>query len=257
MASGLGDEIRKRIRAPKLMAGVDDPNGRTGTPSGPPFPVVATPRTGYSESDRQDMPFIYGPEGAKVFDLTNDLDVPGVTGHIQSIVSELERRLPRAADGHLGHRRPVRPGPPRCAAADRDQGPGAAGRVRHGPRPGPAVPLAIGAVRGYPGYEGLGAEPDDGGPLDHEVAHRPVFQPDPLDDIEEGTAFWAMVGAAVTAGMPLELVLEREGWDPADVNKVVKAKEEAAAKAAELQQRNTTTAVMPGKAPAGEPTNLE
>jgi hypothetical protein len=111
--------------------------------------------------------------------------------------------------------------------------------------------VAIGATRGYPGYEGLDADPREDGPLDHEVAHRPVFQPDPLDDIEEGTAFWGMVGAAVTAGMPLELVLEREGWDPGDIAKVVKAKEDAAAKAAELQASTKTTAVMPSPAKAG------
>lgn len=85
--------------------------------------------------------------------------------------------------------------------------------------------LAIGGIRGYQGYRGLGSEDPLNDPrLEHAIGHRPVFRPDPLDDVEEGTAFWQMVNAAVLAGMPLEVVLEREGWPAADIKRVTDAK---------------------------------
>ena len=80
--------------------------------------------------------------------------------------------------------------------------------------------LAIGSMPGYPGYQGLPTDPDDPG-LEHHIGQRPVFAPDPLDDIEEGTAFWTLVKAAVDAGCPLEVVLRREGWSEKDLKAIV------------------------------------
>jgi hypothetical protein len=99
------------------------------------------------------------------------------------------------------------------------------------------IALTIGSIRGYDGYAGLGAETPDDKSVDHSIGHRPVFSPDPLDDIEEGTAFWQMAGAAVAAGMPLEVFLEREGWPTADIAKMTAGK--AAADGAALASIQT------------------
>jgi hypothetical protein len=86
--------------------------------------------------------------------------------------------------------------------------------------------LAIGGLRGYEGYEGLGTEePWDDKVVAHSIAHRPVFAPDPIDDITEGDAFWTMVGKATATGVPLEVVLRREGWSEEDIQEIVDAKD--------------------------------
>lgn len=242
MASGLGDQIRKRIRAPKLLAGMS-------VPKGPPFPAPTDPTINAlgSEKGREQLPFLFGPENAKVYDLTNDLDVPGVSTHIQSIISEIERDYPElqmdiwATGDPSGRALRVARQRTENKIQERRVGYDAAEVMSN------KFALAIGGLRGYPGYEGFAnADPFEAGPLDHEIAHRAVFSPDPLDDIEEGQAFWTMVGSAVTAGMPLELILEREGWEAADIDKIVKAKDEAAAKAQDQALQLKTTAVMPG-----------
>jgi hypothetical protein len=237
-ASGLGDQIRKRIRAPKLLSGMR-------APTGPPFDTRENCKPTWSETDRQETPFLYGPEGTQVHDLTNDLDVPGVSSHIKSIVEELERDYPELQMDIWATGDPS--GRALRVARQRTEHKIQERRVGYdsGLVQAQKYALAIGSLRGYPGYEGFTGDPREDGDLDHDIAHRPVFAPDPLDDTEEASAFWLMVGNAVKAGMPLEIVLEREGWDMEDIQKVVQVKEAKAAKATATQRTNTTTAEMP------------
>jgi hypothetical protein len=245
MASGLGDQIRKRIRAPKLLAGMIGPGmgaaaaaAPTGAGGGPPFGrapqgpgssgsgtfggVAGEPL--WSQRGREEMPFLYGPADAKVFDLTNDLDVPGVTGLIQAIVEEIERDFPELqmdvwASGDVSGRA-LRVARQRTEVKVQERRSGYDAALVMAQK----MAMAIGGMRGCPGYEGLDFDPREPGPLDHAIGHRPVFSPDPMDDVEEGQAFWTMVGAAVSAGMPLELVLKREGWGAVDVAELVDAR---------------------------------
>jgi hypothetical protein len=50
--------------------------------------------------------------------------------------------------------------------------------------------VAIGGMRGYVGYQGFSLDSYRAGALEHSIGDRPVFAIDPLDRIEEDTAFW-------------------------------------------------------------------
>lgn len=225
VASGLGDQIRKRIRAPKLLSGMTAPRKTKEAAADPRMLQVGD---GYgNQADRSQQPFIFGPADARVHDMTNDLDVPGVTTHYQNIISEMERDYPElqmdlwATGDPSGRALRVARQRTENKIQERRTGYDAALVLAH------KMALTIGAIRDYPGYLGLdvGPDPYDEGPLDHEIGHRPVFAPDPLDDIEEGSAFWDMAGKAVNAGMPLEVFLEREGWPQEDIDAVTAGRE--------------------------------
>ena len=250
-ASGHHDGIRKRIRAPKLLAGV-------APPKGPPFDTRDGRQHGdgsvsqgqdWDSEERQQLPFLYGPKATGVYDLTNNLDTPGINATIAAIMAEIERDCPElqmdvfATGDPSGRALRVARQRTENKIQERRSNYDAALVMAH------KFALAIGSTQGYPGYEGLPTDPFEDGLLDHEIGHRPVFSPDPLDDIEEGNAFWMMAGAAVSAGMPLEVFLEREGWGDDEIQAIVDSKAKAAAEALKAMQATaaTTTVQIPGQ----------
>jgi hypothetical protein len=252
-ASGHHDGIRKRIRAPKLLAGIK-------APGGPPFDTrggrdageggVGPDRQDWDAEERQQIPFLYGPKECGVHDLSNDLDTPGINATIAALMAEIERDCPElqmdvfATGDPSGRALRVARQRTENKIQERRSNYDAALVMSH------KFAMAIGSIQGYPGYEGLPTDPFEDGVLDHEIGHRPVFSPDPLDDIEEGSAFWAMAGAAVKAGMPLEVFLEREGWSDDEIQAVADSKAATAAEALERAKATAATTVqMPGQPP--------
>jgi hypothetical protein len=256
MASGLGDQIRKCIRAPKLIAGVmaSAPVG-PGVAGQPSIPGT-TATLGRPDPSRQEQGFLTASLGTTVHDMAFPLDIDGVSAHIAAINAEIEKDFPELQMDIWAVNTDVS-GRALRVARQRTEVKVQERRVAYDALEVKSnkLALAIGGARGYPGYQGFGHDPREEGPLDHEVGHRAVFSPDPLDDTEEAQAFWTMATAAVTAGMPLEVLLEREGWDPGDVAKVAKAKAEAMQQQTELLNRaRTTSAVIGEKAqPGGVP----
>ncbi|KPK89992.1 MAG: hypothetical protein AMJ88_16785 [Anaerolineae bacterium SM23_ 63] len=86
--------------------------------------------------------------------------------------------------------------------------------------------IAIGGFRGYEGYEGFNLESYDKGDLEHNVADRPVFEEDALDQIEIDTAFWKAAEQAGKAGVPLEAYLREAGWDAERIQMLIKTEGE-------------------------------
>jgi hypothetical protein len=85
--------------------------------------------------------------------------------------------------------------------------------------------LAVGGEYGYPGYEGFNFGSLDDPNFEFRIGNRTVFEVDALDKIEEEQAFWTAAGAAVTAGCPLDVYLERAGWSPEQVSKYTSARD--------------------------------
>lgn len=73
--------------------------------------------------------------------------------------------------------------------------------------------IAIGGWRGYEGYKGFNLESYAKGDLEHNIADRPVFEEDPLDQIEISNEFWLAATQARKAGVSLEAYLQEAGWD--------------------------------------------
>ena len=218
VASNTGDYIQKALNAPWLYTGVRPPDDKRRKGKGDSEGMGDDPNAGASRRDR--VQSLYAQQGATATPLVYPLQIQAVNDHRAALVEEIERDYPElqmdiwASTDTSGRalrearRRVTNKVHQRRTAYD-------AGLVQ-----AQKYALAIGSLRGYPGYQGLPTDPDDPG-LEHHIGQRPVFAPDPLDDIEEGTAFWTLVKAAVDAGCPLEVVLRREGWSEKDLKAIV------------------------------------
>jgi hypothetical protein len=199
---------------------------------------ITPPRADDGDGDRQRIPLFTTPAtDVKVHDLTHPLDIVGVGAHVDRITGEFEKDLPelrfylmtengdrsgkalkvarQATEVKVQERRTVY-----------DEGLVAAQRIA----------LAIGGLRGYPGYDGCAAaDPWDAPNIEHAIAHRAVFAPDPIDDLEESTAFWNCAHLAVTSGMPLSQFLRDQGWEDWRIDQV---------KAAQADQASQDIAVI-------------
>ncbi len=220
LASKLHDQIRKAVETPWLIAGFPAP--------------AATPTVGQTaasstrpEPGREEVPILYGPTGATATPLVAPLDIAATSAEIKEGLNELERDYPELSLLI------------KTASGDAS---GRALRVARQPvetkvqrrRPNYDNPLvrahqmavAIGGHRGYEGFRGFSLDSYAAGKLDHHIGKRPVFAVDPLDDLEEQSAFWTVASLADKSGYPIELYLQDAGWDQERIDRVVKRKAE-------------------------------
>lgn len=233
VASNNDDQIRKILNAPWAILGCAPPTGPTpGVPGVPNAqgnnPTVGNPEPGRTESSW----FYFTKEGADVKPMVAPMPLEEVGKQIDRINAEIEKEYPELRYYLMNE---VGDTSGRALRVARQATETKVQERRTGYDEGlvlaQKMALAIGSIRGYEGYQGLDADDPDSPSIDHAIAHRPVFAPDPLDDTEDGKAFWEMVGTAVQAGAPLEVILEREGWPAADIKRMTdqKATNEAAA----------------------------
>jgi hypothetical protein len=88
-------------------------------------------------------------------------------------------------------------------------------------------------------FEAFNLDSYERGNLEIAIMPRPLLTPTKQERAIESLALWQGVQAAVTAGVPLEIVLEDEGWTPEKLAKLatIKQAEEAAAQAQFEQQQ--------------------
>lgn len=213
IASKISDQIRKNVDAPLLLKGVDDPRKTLR-------PQNSQPQVSALEQGRQEIPTLYGPPTAGVEFLVAPMDVAAALQHIQGMLQEMERDYPELhmdiwnASGdksgralRLARQRVEIKVQERRASYD-------AGLVR-----AQQMAVAMGGMRGYPGFEGFNLDSYQTGALDHSIGARPVFASDPMDELEEEQAFWTAAKAAKdTGGMPaLVKFLRDHGWSEEDI----------------------------------------
>ncbi len=212
-ASKLNDYVRKKVDAPMLFSGVDKPKATTRT-------AHSAQTDDRPEPGREEVPTLYGPLGATVTPIVADLNIADVGTNIDRLLAEIERDLPELRVDELGE--DVSGRARREARRDKE----AKVRMRRpayddGMRRALQMALSIGGLRGYEGFAGIGIDSFKAGDLDFVIGDRPVFQPDPVDESEIDTAFWTAVKTAEDAGMPLDLYLERKGWDAQSVTRII------------------------------------
>lgn len=253
VASKFDDQIRKIVDAPWLFAGVKNPNdtptpARTGT-SGQPTPPMTN-----REAGRQELPALYATDpNAKPHPLVAPLDLPGVMGQIEGLIKELERDYPelaldviaRNASDASGRALRVAREPVETKVVER-RSTYDADIVR-----AQQMGVAIGGFRGYEGYQGFGLDSYTAGTLDHQVAPRPVFAIDPIDELGQQQQFWIVAGLAEKEGMPIDMYLADAGWDQQRIDRVLAEKARRQAEALTLAQAAAQPA--PG-ATGGRPT---
>lgn len=216
-ASKLHDQIRKVISGGWLMAGMNEP------------------KNDGEKEDRQSENMIWtNNENAHADSLVNNVDIAAVSANIKQLLEEIERDYPELS--------------PSLHNVSGDVS-GRALRINRAPveakvqqrRPNydnalvraQQMAVAIGGMRKYKDFESFGLDSYQKGALDHIIGERPVFAKDPLDDTEYQSAFWTAAGQAKSAGLPLEIFLEENGWSPERIAKVMQTADANRAKIAE------------------------
>lgn len=206
LASMISDQARKAVSPVWLMTGM---KSSTITLTG------ATADSDTPAPGREEIKAIWGaPSDAKAVPMVANMQFAGLLEHLKSVLKELERDVLElspdihTASGDASGRalRTARQPVAAKAAQRRAAYDGAMVAAQQ-------MAIAIGGWRGYAGYEGFGLDSYAKGDLEHNIAERPVFPEDPLDDIEINTAFWEAAKRAVEAGVTLEAYLRDVGWD--------------------------------------------
>jgi hypothetical protein len=228
IASALDDQIRKAVNAPWLF---NFPKSITATAIARTQPTLTN-----REPGRAEIPSLYvDRESAKGQALIADLDIAAVSARITELQTELTRDYPEldlerhTASGDASGRALRYAQQPVAAKVQMRRAGYDSALVR-----AQQMAIAIGGMRGYPGYETFGLESYAAGALEHSIGDRPVFAVDPLDKIEESTALWTLIKAQVDTGYPLELAMRDQGFDE---QKIAAAVQMQAEKQAQDQAR--------------------
>jgi hypothetical protein len=214
MGSGLGDQIRKAIRAPHAITGMAKPKSDAGVTT---IDGLA-PTQGNPEADRQEMPILWLPNAdARVHQLTFDLHVGDVGAHIDRLREVIEEDYPELQDDIWS----IKATSGRALKIARERVEAKVHRRRPSYDAALAqiqkMALAMGGMQGYDGYEGYGLDAYESGALDHEIGHRPVFGVDPIDDIEEEQARSQALATSTKAGIPLVIAMKRLGYTEEEI----------------------------------------
>lgn len=229
MASKLSDQVRKMVDSPWYLAGVDKPSDTPRATSRDSETYRGTSAAGgRPEPGREEMPFLYGPEGSTATPLVTPLDIGATAGYIDALLHELERDYPELqmdiwTAGGDASGRALRVARQRAESKVRQRRTSYDDALVRAQQ----MAVAIGGFRKIEGFSGFGLESYSRGELEHNIAKRPVFAQDPLDDIEVDAAFWSAANEAVKAGVPLVIYLRRQGWDEKEIAEIEKELESA------------------------------
>jgi len=221
LASNLSDQIRKTVNPVWLFSGLNKP-------SSAPDVTGADSSTSRPQPGREEMNALYttNPD-AKALPLVAPLDIAGVVQHIQEVLQQLEGDYPeleylkrRKELGNISGRalRTIQQDP---VVKVQQRRAGYDDAIRRAQQ----MAVAIGGFREYDGFAGFGLDSYAAGDLDHQIGKRPVFDVDPMDEIEQEEAFWKVAESAARAGVPLPVYLQFQGWSEERIAALVESEE--------------------------------
>jgi hypothetical protein len=214
-ASKLDDQVRKLVDAPWFFAGVDKPKKD----------VIATGKTATTdrpEPGREEIPAMYGPQGATASPLVAPLDIAAVGANIDRLLAEIERDLPELQNdiwsvGNDPSGKALRVARQRVEAKVQMRRP----NYDDGLKRALQMAMSIGGFRNYDDFAGFNLDSYKAGNLEFSIGDRPVFVSDPMDAIEESAALWTAANTASRTGMPLNLFLKSQGWNDAAIQEIM------------------------------------
>lgn len=249
MASKLDDWIRTTVDAPWFFTGVLPP-GSSGVNAGLMAQdelQVGSLDDGPGKRDRIPTMSAFNPN-AKAQHLIAPLPVDAVSAHIAKILEEIQNDHPELQADTVG---PASSGVARKVAREKVEAMVIQRRAGYDDMMVRAHAMAItmGAVKGYPGFEGFDEGSFVRGDLAHSIGPRPVFAVDAeaktLESMNRGLALKALVDA----GLPLESAMEEMGWGKEEIARAMGLKAKAEAQALEqIKQRQIVAMadVQPG-----------
>lgn len=251
LASHVHDHIHKVIGAPLLISSKSKITNLFSTQKRGPTSDFLEPST-----DQENVLMLAGPEDAKAQTLAGDLNLADSASAMHDLLGEIENDHPE-----LSFYKELR-------TMSQVTGPGAQRMM------GDVEQLVVEAQASYDlqniklfqmavAIAGFRANSGNWGPLstqqqkfadfnldsyergDLELAimPRPLLNATKMERAQENLAVWTGVAAAAKAGVPLELVLEQEGWTEEELQKLAEAKQkEDAANQAKFEQQQKAIA---------------
>lgn len=254
LASKLSDQIRKMVDSPWLFVGVENPSKR-GNSNPSPTMTQPTSSSTNKEPGREEIPALYGPIGSDAKPLVSNLDITATSNYIETILKKIERDYPELAQdmnniqGDISgralrlHREPIEDKVKQRRASYDD------GLVR-----ALQMSISIGAFRSYPAFTAFSLDSFQQGDLTFNIGDRPVFAKDKADDLDVEQQFWTVAGLAKTAGLPLEIFLEKQGWSKEEIAKYKGSAEfQAKSAALDMAKQVSQNPPDPSKNPAPAP----
>jgi hypothetical protein len=224
LASKLNDWIRVTVDCPWLFTGVVPP----GTSVSLACPAVNELMVGNDEErpkGRERIPVLYSNDkDTKAHPLIAPLNVAAVSAHIAAILAAIEAEHPELVADDVG---PQSSGEARKVAREKVEAVVVQRRSGYDDAMVRAnqMAISIGAIKGYPGFEGFTSESYARGEIDHSIGSRPVFSVDTGAKIAESLARAQVVKTLTDAGVSKESAMRQAGWSEEEIAAEVKAKE--------------------------------
>jgi hypothetical protein len=243
LASKLSDWIRTAVDCPTMFSGASPPSA-DGPATGNEIVV------GDDEDvpkGRSRIPILYANDpNTRPHFLIAPLDITAASKHIASILAGLVDDHPELLADDIGanasgEARKVAREKVEALVLQRRSGYDDA-QVR-----ADQMAVSIGAMKGYPGFEGFTVDSYSRGELDHSIGPRSVFSIDKEAKLRESLAMAQVVKTLVDAGVSRESAMRQAGWSEDDIKTEAKAKdkEDAAAMARIQEAQRAALADLP------------
>jgi hypothetical protein len=248
--SNLGDQARKAVNPPWLLAGAALPpqppippspypgsqNPYLGDPFCPPSagappgsPYNGRPNLSVVMQERAGIPFFTcNGTDVKAQAMVAPLQIGDVSAHIDRLMESLHRAYPELVADEDPARGGLASGVSLDKARQKAKNKIEERRASYDPRVKQAVQMALtmAGTLGFPGYEGMGHGAFENGKLDFAIGERPVFMPTPAERLKEEAERSKAVSLYVAAGVPLKHALLMTGVEARTVDEVMADKAE-------------------------------
>jgi hypothetical protein len=205
----LDDYIRKTINAPALISGIAKRDISTDTKEA----TVDRPQPG-----REEIKTIFSEKpGVTWQPMVMPMDITSARARIQDIIDGMKNEYPElqsmweTGGDASGKALRIKREPVEAKVIDRrvNYDAGLLSAIRMG--------IAIGGMRGYPGYEGFDLTSYGAGKLGINIAPRDVFPPDRADFLAEQGMFWQTWASVANTNVTFETFARSYGWTDAQI----------------------------------------
>jgi hypothetical protein len=239
LASKLSDWIRTAVDCPTMFSGASPPSA-DGTATGNEIVV------GDDEDvpkGRSRIPILYANDpNTRPHFLIAPLDITAASKHIASILAGLVDDHPELLADDIGanasgEARKVAREKVEALVLQRRSGYDDAMTRAH------QMAISIGAMKGYPGFDGFTVDSYSHGDLDHSIGPRQVFAVDKEAKLRESQAMAQIVKTLTDAGVSKESAMRQAGWSEEDIAAEARAKEAEESRLFELIKQRQITAM--------------
>jgi hypothetical protein len=221
VASKLNDFVRVTVDPPWMITGASPPS-TTGQVTGNEL-MIGDDET--MPEGRNRIPTIYSNDkDTRAHPLIAPLDIAAVSKHLGTMLAELHADHAELIADDIGANAS---GEARKVAREKVEATVVQRRSAYDDAMVRAhqMAISIGAMKGYPGFEGFTVDSYSRGELDHSIGPRAVFAVDTGAKIAESLARATVLKTLTDAGIAKESAMRQAGWSDEEIAAEIKAKE--------------------------------